>query len=122
MTRGIQQEVDKFVTHMQAQYFPYQKSYVQGALRPIQLWEYVFPEESFDDVLAMLPTIEAEAHTVGLKTELAVLRKALKAKKLPKIDRESLLKKARRIIYQDNVQILGIGTRKDAIKDGREML
>ena len=31
-----------------------EEALVQGALRPVELWDYVFPEECLNDVLSML--------------------------------------------------------------------
>ena len=64
MTRGVKHIIDMWETHMQAQWFPFKQTnlhtgqeyinQVQGALRPIQLWEYVFPETHLGVVLNML--------------------------------------------------------------------
>ena len=57
---------------------------VQGALRPIELWEYVFPRESLQEVLAMQNThkeynrLRPEVNKMGW-----LLRKAMGAKKIP---------------------------------------
>ena len=63
LTRGIKQSVDHLTMDMQSQKFlfnfkdkkgKHQKIWLQGALRPIQLWEYVFPKEDADLVLTSL--------------------------------------------------------------------
>jgi len=80
MTRGINQQVDLWKKFMETQMFPFPQTplkkdkdgkfikkedgtyergetnitRVQGALRPIQLWEYIVPEQSMPEVLAML--------------------------------------------------------------------
>jgi len=46
---------------------------VQGALRPIQLWEYIIPESSFDELMTVL---KPERWSLS-KTRQAVLRKML---------------------------------------------
>ena len=57
---------------------------VQGALRPIELWEYVFPEESLQEVLAMM---EVNKNYNELRPEMQrvawLLRKGTGAKKIP---------------------------------------
>lgn len=75
---------DAFVLFMQAQMWLWKRKnlktkkeeicQVQGALRPIELWEYVFPEECFDEVCTMLNIKGADS--IG-KTKEAVIRKAL---------------------------------------------
>lgn len=64
MTRGVKQQRDIFVKFMETQMFPWERTnlttgkketvLVQGALRPVELWEYVFPEEHLNEVLTML--------------------------------------------------------------------
>ena len=54
MTRGIKKDVDDYITQLQGKYFPYKLKGIQGeqttalqlSVRPIQLWEFVFPKES----------------------------------------------------------------------------
>ena len=66
ITRGIKNEVDQFITELQGKYLPFKwrdankgdkqvvDAYTQIAVRPIQLWELVFPEGSKDIVLATI--------------------------------------------------------------------
>ena len=58
---------------------------VQGALRPIQFYEYVFPEECLGEVLAMM-NIHKEA-SLKLRPEVATpawfVRKIMKLKPVP---------------------------------------
>lgn len=93
ITRGIKQQVDLFKMFMQTQLFKWTRKNlktgkeevirVQGALRPIQLWEYVFPEECLDEVLTML---DAKMCWKLPKSREFALRKALGKgiKKIPK--------------------------------------
>lgn len=60
---------------------------VQAAMRPIQLWEMIFPKENLKDVLKMLH-YEGNRKDVGL--QFTALRKVLGAKKLPKFDYSKL--------------------------------
>lgn len=58
MTRGVKHWRDIFVQFMQTQMWAWKRknlktkkwetTAVQGALRPVELWEYVFPEECLD--------------------------------------------------------------------------
>lgn len=80
---------------------------VQGALRPIQLWEYVFPEECIDEVLEMM----GDGWKLG-KTKEATLRKMLGngVKKIPKQKNKST---NYRYIEKRGVAIYPIGIKKD---------
>ena len=110
MTRGIKHDVDRFVNDMQAQYFPYGKTgiWAQLSMRPIQLWEIVFPEEQLP---VLVKTIGCDAEvTPGMSKYLALLRKPLKAKKLPKMD---LKDTPWRPLYKENVAMYPIGIKED---------
>ena len=63
MTRGINDQTWKFVQDMSAQWCSHRwtqpdgsvmKGGVQIAMRPVFLWEIIFPEESLNDILANL--------------------------------------------------------------------
>ena len=66
LTRGIKHEVDQFITELQGKYLPFkwrnvndkdskiQDTMVQLGVRPIQLWELVYPEESRDVIMMTL--------------------------------------------------------------------
>lgn len=117
MTRGIKHCVDWFIRDLQAQYFPYGEpgNYVQLSVRPVQLWEVVFPKEAFNEVCGTILNSTENRKDIGLP--MAALRKALGAKKLPKLDFTKLPK---RLIYKDFVATYPIGYRPDAIwKDGK---
>lgn len=93
MTRGILRQVEELKSLLQAQRFAWKRKnlktgkeemgLVQGALRPIQFWEYVFPEEALDDVLGALqitgPIVRPEIKNVSW-----MLRKMLKLEPIPK--------------------------------------
>ena len=95
MTRGIQRQVKEFEHVMNAQRFPWKRtniktgleeSYtVQGALRPIQFWEYVFPEECLTDILGGLG-IKGPIQRKELKAIAWMLRKTLNLEQIPTID------------------------------------
>ena len=138
LVRGIKHDVDRYINDLQAQYFPYEvphqpKGYVQLAVRPIQLFEFVFPKDSLQEVLM---TISPDIHQwhVGNPPQwksqdkyIWALRKMLKAKEIPVIDPKT----PRRLIYNFNVHVQPIGIKDDEInmdpfnKDhpaGKEML
>ena len=126
MTRGIKHDVDRMISDLQAQYFPYKfkdpkdnvdkEMLLQLSVRPIQLWELGFPEPELNNVLSMLYNGDPipKHHTFAQKMRLEVLRKMLQAKKIPKYDewKECL----KRPIYKDNVAIYPIGTKEDEIR------
>ena len=128
-TRGIKHDVDRFVNDMQAQYLrdPTRDTkegpaWIQLAMRPIQLWEIVFPKESLQLVLKTIWRDDEDAgsrrKTFGsLKT--AMLRKALRAKPIPKLDPKEL----RRIVYNPStVSCYPIGIKEDKEVDDQEAL
>ncbi|MAH51806.1 hypothetical protein CMI37_38675 [Candidatus Pacearchaeota archaeon] len=124
MTRGIKHEVDRFVNDMSAQYYPYeinkQNHYVQLAMRPIQLWEMVFPKDALQSVMRTLWDETQPNVNMAKGIPLKVIAKTLGAKKIPNLD----MTMPKRIIYKDNVAIYPVGTRNDkfADEDGHEIL
>ena len=72
LTRGIKHEVDQFITELQGKYLPFkwrdlnnkdnqlQDTMVQLGVRPIQLWELVYPEESRDVIMTTLFKLPAK--------------------------------------------------------------
>ena len=93
LTRGIQRQVTEWANLMQAQRFPWKRKnlntgkeealIVQGALRPIQFWEYIFPEECLTDVLGGME-IKGPITRPEIKSMSWFLRKMLKLKPIPK--------------------------------------
>ena len=113
ITRGMKTEVDRFVNDMSAQYFPIfidgKPAYVQLAMRPIQLWEMVFPEESLGEVIATIRRDPGgSANRLGYAKRFG-LQKMLGCKPIPKL--LNLSKK--RIVYNHNIAIEEIGIKKD---------
>lgn len=127
ITRGHKLFVDEFITQMQGKYLPYkwkkkqpdgtekvEDTMLQVAVRPIQLWEIAFPQEHLDTMMA---TIFRNEYTAGaysypkefMKLTRFGMRKALKAKPLPKKwDSSKWLP-----VLRENVSILGIGIKED---------
>ena len=105
ITRGIKAERDKWVTEMQSQYFPMEfkdeitgkvtNSMAQGALRPVEFWEYVFPEKSkygqqeVNNMHLLLNSLKLTAahsafpHNPHMDKYAWMLRKALHLEKIP---------------------------------------
>lgn len=91
-------------------------SYVQGSLRPFLLWEYVFPEESLDDVLTALgchkPGEKYEDKEMIAKIVTKGVRTALGAKPVPKYKAD-----LKRVIPRAGVALNLIGIKKDDRRD-----
>lgn len=95
MTRGILRQEEEWRSIMQAQRFPFirknletgkeEMTLVQGALRPIQIYEYIIPENALKDVLGGLgikgPIKRKEILAMGW-----MLRKMLKLEQIPEVD------------------------------------
>ena len=121
LTRGIKQDVDLFVKFLETRTLrmPFKDKDgkdgvipIQGALRPIQLWEYVFPENEKDVVLSTLRFDEPIVpDTLKMKAGVKSLRMALGAKKIPDF------KKTSKMFMPDNlwVSIVPIGVKYDKL-------
>lgn len=93
MTRGIQRQVDEWKHSLLAQRYAYKRKnldtgkeevhVVQGALRPIELWEYVFPAESINDVLLGMGINQGGLDRPEVKPVAWMLRKGMKLKPVP---------------------------------------
>ena len=121
MTRGIKHHRDIFVTTMQSQFFPWKRinkdtgeeevTMVQGALRPVELWEFVFPKESLPEVLAMLNLQHGHKDYALTDAKIAMIRRMLKCGKIPKMP-EAV---RRNIISESGMAIHGIGIKDDVM-------
>jgi hypothetical protein len=120
LTRGIKGEVEDFIKHMETRYFPLdfidnegkpQKTMIQGALRPIQLWEYVAPETSKDLICSTLKFDEQAYKGIKNDAMLLALRKVLGAKK-PKFNK---LNERFLLPNYKNIHLAPIGIREDKL-------
>lgn len=130
ITRGIKNCVDRFINELSAKYVKFniekdgtaglkkKEYYAQVSVRPIQLWEIVFPEKHKD---LMLNTIfkGSKGGTQHKKHNkfITALRKILGCSKIPEYNKDYFLP-----IYLDNVEKVGIGIKKDRYENGTEML
>jgi len=146
MTRGIQQQVDIWKQFMQTQMFNWKRqpllrdkdgkfikdsegnykrgkeehTRVQGALRPIQLYEYVFPEECLPEVLAMMDIHNKEQIQHRLKAPAWMIRKAMGLKPVPIIPELQGKKKediTQKYVPTNAVATYAVGVRKDPKQD-----
>lgn len=104
ITRGIQQQRNLWVNGMSQVMFPWKRKnlqtgeweykLVQGALRPIELWEYVHPAECLPEVLAMQHKADGtgaiinEVHNLRpeVKNYALLMQKLLGLKPFPKFE------------------------------------
>ncbi len=97
-------------------------TYVQGALREIKLFEYVFPEECLDEFLLALadndPNKELldEQNPMQISLALKGIRKFLGAEPVPRIKEGTT---PRRIILR-STSIIPIGIKRDKKKEWKE--
>jgi len=119
MTRGIKSVVDNYISDLQAQYYKYgDKGMLQLSVRPIQLWEVVFPQESLKEVLqTVLPYENLQPGSNWKVTDwrskyLAGLRFALGAQKIPEMDLTDH-KNILRPLRKDNITVYPIGIKPD---------
>ena len=124
ITRGIKNSVDQFITELQGKYLPfqyrdkadqpYQKTMLQLAVRPIQLWELGFPKEHKD---VILNTILGQDRGEGVRDKglwkwlqkiCWGVRKALKLESIPPYVETPMLP-----VNRINVQTIGVGIKED---------
>ena len=119
ITRGIKQDVDEFVKWLETRSLRLplkdkdgKESVIplQASLRPVQLWEFVFPENEKDAVLTTLKFHEKPpADSISMKLKIAALRKMLGAEKIPEFKTDN------RMLMPDFpwVAITALGVRYD---------
>lgn len=120
LTRGIKPLVDNYINDLLAQYFPYapdttgKMQMLQLSIRPIQLWEVVFPMECLKGVMeTVLPyeSIDTWQPTPGWRgMKMDMLRMALGAQKLPPLKLDS---KALRPIRKANLAVYPFAIKED---------
>ena len=115
ITRGIKHEVDRFIKELECLYLPFnhqgQSKWLQTSVRPVQLWEVVFPKEQLDTMLTTVFGKHEEFKPTQHKKHekyLTILRKILGAKKLPK---EWAYRPVP--LYRQNIECAAIGMKED---------
>ena len=92
-TRGAKWRVDPFISELQCQMVRHKweyegktyRGFTQLAVRPIQLWEVVFPEDQLSHVLSMVTNAKNTDEIVDAKAiQYKMMQKGLRAKPLPK--------------------------------------
>ena len=94
---------------------------VQGALRPIEFWEYVFPQESLQEVLAMQ---NAHKGYNQLRPEVNrfawILRKMMGAKKIPdmpELQNKEQWQITQKYVPMNGMAVYALGIREDPVQD-----
>src|SRR3990167_4024253 len=125
LTRGCKHLVDRLITQLQGIYLPYKlrqrdgkqdhtaplyDSQIPLQIRPIQMWEVVFPEECKDVILTTLLAGKKKEQTQHKKHNkfLWAIRKALGCEPIPEYDSSKGF-----IVERDFVETVGIGIKKD---------
>lgn len=118
LTRGIKPNVDRFVNDMLATYVPHGNGgMVQVAMRPIQLWEVVFPKQHLPLICNTImypndPNAKSDSRYTYINALNSMLRKIIKLKKIPKYDPHTT---PRKIVFKDAVAVYPIGIKEDNI-------
>lgn len=110
--------VDNFITQLQGKYLDWKikdkdgketKVGMQVAVRPVQMWEVVFPKEHLDLMLTTCLGPDGKPYHKRHNKFIAVVRKVLGVKKIPKYDNSSMM-----ICGRDHIDSTGIGIKEDA--------
>ena len=113
MTRGIKHDVDRFIQELAAKYLPFkfnnQDCAIQVAVRPIQLWEIVYPEEQYDIMMSTLfPDGQGKSQHRSHDKFIWALRKILG------VDKQRDFKIVPKMpVYDQNVEKIFIGIKED---------
>ena len=134
LVRGKNAMVEDWKALMQGQSFKwkrknlktgkYETTLVQGGLRPIQLYEYVFPEESLSDVLWNTGASKGYGSSKGLVKAFAWLFRlgtGCKKVKKVKLDKQALKEIPLRIMTAPGVEASCIGIKPDKRRKWKEV-
>ena len=93
---------------------------VQGALRPIQLYEYVFPKECLPEVAAMLGMHDIKSTRPEISNFSWILRKMMKLKpwpEFPELKGKTTQQITSKYVPLQGIAAYPIGIREDDKKD-----
>ena len=125
IVRGNKPKVDRWVEYLLSQFFPYKYRYplkdysqpiqdgmLQLSVRPVQMYEFVFPQTSYKDVLSLI-------HPYGNRSpKMAfVLRKMLGASPI-----KEKVAPHWSTFMKESVDVTSIGIKKDLFKKGVEFI
>src|SRR3990167_143961 len=120
VTRGIKRDVDMWVEQMSSKFFSYnyegKNVNVSLAMRPIQLWEIVFPKEHLQEVMNTIWDTDPVPDNFWVDKMCKGARKMLGAKRFPPLIKTGM----KRICIHNNLGILPIGFKEDGFRsDGK---
>lgn len=133
--RGIKHEQDRFINELSTRYLPFPKyhddkfplgtAHVQLSVRPICLYELVFPEEHLNTVIATtkcwgFKQSPMNGFLKGMLIDQVV--KTLGYEPMPEIDETKLTTKL--MMYVPELEVIGLGIKKDrelTDKDGNPL-
>ena len=113
--RGAYDRLNRYVNDLQAQYFMFDhhkdapKGLLQFAVRPIQLYEFVFPEEHLKDVMEMIMPRQGGK---GEKLMKMAFNKMLGCENIDHMFKD-LTPTTKRYLYGEHVDKLLLGVRRD---------
>lgn len=118
LTRGILSSTKQWENDLAAQYLPFEvlekgkkkpSPYLaQLAVRPVNLYEIVFPEECLDDVLGMVKPSSSKVVTGKFDGFVKRFTRMMGLKKIPKYTKK-------RIPPGDGVTVIGLGLKNDKV-------
>ena len=126
LSRGVKDVVDRYINDLQAVYFRWSRDkpggdgeLLQLQVRPIQLWEIVFPEANAEQAMRLM--CPRHGWDERCKSLAAIVRKTLKTAKMP--EKYNFPKGTPRGIPSSKwVSVIPIGMKKDVYKKGIEQL
>ena len=122
IARGIKHDLDRCIKELTSQYLPMliggQQKVVQIAVRPIMLYEIVYPKEHHNLVCSTIFRWgDSRGQHKWYRKFTTILRKMLKIKPLKFIKGNQLP------CYNNNIEFIGVGQKDDkTFKDGTEYL
>ena len=127
LLRGIKDRQDATINDLQAMNLTQQNTengkkvdtYSQLQVRPVQLMEFVFPEEHLNLILSTM-NYRDNKENCGMDKAMMAFRAMLKLKKIPELDYKKI---PRQLIRKEHVAFHHIGIKKDNFnEDGIELL
>lgn len=121
--RGIKHDLDRFINELSAKYLPFEwnkkMGLVQVAVRPLTMYEIVYPEPMHDSVCSTLFGKDVKGETQHKRHQKYInwIRRLLGIKKP-----EYKFVKNQMPVYGNNIEKVFIGQKKDRYQDGNEML
>jgi hypothetical protein len=123
LCRGVKHDLDRFISELSAKYLPFKykgaDSVVQVGVRPIQLYEVVFPKEHLSSMVKSLGGLEVQQSEHFLFKYFKWFRKILHIEPVGDIDVNAPIIP----LYRANIDIIKLGIKQDKdFEDGTEYL